>query len=295
MDRMNYADLLNLGSKLTNKNPRHFVSKGLNRNIPTGGILHCASGGGFRMIEQMTGVYQALDELGIKADHTIGASAGGIAAGLYESGNTGKQIEAIIRARPASTLRSFNYGMFIPFCKTPVYNRSGMRDFLTTSIKPCAASKVTVNTTRVCDMESIEMEATPDSLMATSAIPEVFDPQVINGVSYVDGGVLNNIPLPRVVDVTKYDLIIISLCCSGDEASSSAFKITRALNWFETTMLREFFDVQKGWKDCPNVKIIQPPCCPSSSLLDWSKNFTLVEMAKNETLNVMKSWEGVPV
>ena len=42
-----------------------------------------------------------------------------------------------------------------------------------------------------------------DKVLASSSIPVIFKPQKINGIAYVDGGLVNNLPLAPIKDKCK--------------------------------------------------------------------------------------------
>lgn len=249
-----------------------------------GETLLCLSGGGFRMLECGCGVMQALEEAGIHVNKYMGSSAGGILAGLHASGMSGKDIEELIRRYKASDLIDFNWGMFIPFHKSAVYNRDGMRRVIADNIIEAMTTRcVTVTATKIyCDRPvSVEMPGKLDSIMATSAMPEIFDSEIIDCIEYSDGGVLNNIPLPKVINLPKYANIIVVMCNDGTEKPlTSAFKATRAISWYSDTMLREFTSVMEEYTGVPNMTLIWPDPFPSS-LLDWSKDHSLIAYAKD--------------
>lgn len=246
------------------------------------------------MMECATGVLQAIDYHNIKISRYIGASAGGIIGGLHASSMTGVQIEQMIRKTPVSSLMSKDWRVLIPFytCKS-LYTRDPMRKMINDNVSPYAISELMkVSVTNEKTQETVMLPGSVDALMATSAIPEVFPPVTIDNVTYVDGGVKNNIPLPKIVDIPSYEMIII-IMCNDDVTESPNFlqrmftwKLSRALSWFDATMSREFCQVWESWTGLSNVVIIQPPPF-KSDLLAWSDGFKLIEHAKQYAMGVL--------
>jgi NTE family protein len=260
----------------------------VSHQVKEGSILLCASGGGFKMLEQMAGMLTAFDQHGICPDTYFGSSAGGLASGLHASGMSGHHICELIKSHPANKLISWNWGMLVPFRKSAVYDRNTIKGILDAYISEESHDKVRVTTTRLEDMASVAMPGTVDALMATSAFPEVFAPVKIGSCEYVDGGVLNNIPLPPIRDIPKYKHIFICLCADDINGTSSAFKVGRAMHWLTSTMAREFYSVHEEWSGLPNVTIMQPEPF-DSGLLDWSKGFELMGRSCAYTLSKLHS------
>lgn len=254
-------------------------------------VLLCLSGGGFRMMEVGAGVLQALEQLHIPISAYRAASAGSVIAGMNASGLSGNAIEALIRSSPANTLISKHWAtMLIPFYRSrSLYSRKGIETLLKGSINDqLIKDKVTVSVTEEDSLKSCVMQGSFDSILASSAIPEVFDPVIINCISYVDGGVKNNIPTPKIIEIPNWDLIIIVMCSDSSQVFTSAFKISRAIKWFEATMDREFSQVSDDWEGVPNAVIIQPPTPSfSTDLLDWSDKFQLINYSREYALSML--------
>lgn len=66
-----------------------------------------------------------------------------------------------------------------------------------------------------------------DAVMASAAIPAVFPPVKINGVPYIDGGVVNNTPISHAVELGADDIWVLpaGTACGLDEAPSSTLGI----------------------------------------------------------------------
>lgn len=152
------------------------------------------SGGGARGFAHI-GALKAIEEAGLKPDVIAGVSAGAIAGVLYASG---KPLDDI--------LPLFSDSKFTDFCKLAIRDGGGL--FKLTGLK-----KFMVRQTGVENLEDLaiptylgvtdfdngvaaEFHEGPlgDRVIASCSIPIVFQPVRINGVTYVDGGVLRNLP-----------------------------------------------------------------------------------------------------
>jgi predicted acylesterase/phospholipase RssA len=260
---------------------------------PPNKVLCIIHGGGCRQIEAAAGMLKAMDRMGITIDAYRGASAGAIVAALHaSSGLSASGIEYLVKHTPVNQLyrrSAWNtVKLFIPCVKCDyIYGTDGLHQFLTDNMhlnKP-----VIVSVTAYPQYMPLLMPATVATVMASSAIPEVFPPINICGQLYVDGGVLNNVPTIRITDIHAYAHIYILLCPPDTSAKSKPWtKIGRSLQAVDATMDREVEEVKETWSGLDNVTILQPPPFPSS-LLDWSDGFGLIDHAFNyalEKLNI---------
>lgn len=152
------------------------------------------SGGGAKGFAHI-GILMAFDRCGIKPDILAGVSAGSIATVLYAAG-----------LRPADIIKCFTdaskFGDFtewaIPkegFMKLDRFGRL-LEEWLPVSRLEELKIPTVVCATDLDHGKSVgwsKGEIVP-RVLASCSIPIVFRPQNINGVNYVDGGVLRNLP-----------------------------------------------------------------------------------------------------
>ena len=248
-------------------------------------ILVVVQGGGCRQIECATGVMQGLDELGIEVNEYRGASAGGIVPCLHASGLSGKAIANLIAKTPVSELFSFSYlqafKFIMPFVKVDyMYNTDGLKGFLDLHINCQASHRTMISMTRKKDSYSRMVEGTPLTALASSAIPEVFPPVKVGAELYVDGGVINNIPMPKIKDIENYEHIYIILCNKDTKKNKKSWsKIGRSLKLINDMSEREVHQVyEEGWNELENVTVIQPEPY-RSHLLEWTEYNSLISHA----------------
>lgn len=74
--------------------------------------------------------------------------------------------------------------------------------------------------------------ATPVTVMASAAIPHIFSKVKIGDKYYVDGGVKNMIPTPRILDIPQYKHIYMILCPTDNKPCTSNIFIAKAANTF---------------------------------------------------------------
>ena len=256
-------------------------------------ILVIIQGGGCRQIECATGILKALDAADIVVDEYMGASAGAIVSCLHASGLSGSNIAYLISKTPVSDLFSFShlqaFKMLIPFVKVSnIYNTDGLYEFLDDNIDSKASHKVLVSITRLRDYFSELVTGWALSALASSAIPEVFPPVKIGSELYVDGGVVNNIPMPKISNIKNYEHIYILLCNNDTKTSKKSWtKIGRSLKAVNETTEREAHQVfEEGWNELDNVTVIKPSPF-RSHLLEWTEKNALINHAYSFTKELL--------
>ncbi|MBD5267160.1 MAG: patatin-like phospholipase family protein [Bacteroides sp.] len=151
------------------------------------------SGGGVRGFAHL-GVLYAMEELGIKPDIIAGVSAGSVVASLYGSGMA-----------PLDIMKQFYYYRFKDFCKVCLpkegfFSMEGFHQFLTDNLlverlEDCPIPTV-IGATDIAASKPVQWRegVIADRVCASCSLPIVFNPVTIDGVEYVDGGVLHNLP-----------------------------------------------------------------------------------------------------
>lgn len=152
------------------------------------------SGGGARGIAHV-GVLQALHEHNIYPEVVAGASAGAIVGGLYAAGHSPETIMEFVK--DSSLLRLFKVGLPIGGVAKLTYLKERLAAYIPEdsfeSLKHRLFVAITNLNTGECEIRSSGVLY--DVIMASCSIPLVFKPVEIEGQIYVDGGVLNNLPV----------------------------------------------------------------------------------------------------
>lgn len=185
--------------------------------MKTGVVL---SGGGARGIAHL-GMLQVLDENRIKIHHIAGASAGSIAGALYSYGYSPKEILDIITEtnflkfmKPAFNWRSLlKLESAAPF----------LREYLPEDDFSALKIPLTIAVTNLKKAKTKYIEKGPlvQPIIASCSIPVIFDPVTIGDTQYIDGGILDNLPVKPVKKRTDYIIALHSNPISGDYAMNS--------------------------------------------------------------------------
>ena len=167
------------------------------------------SGGGSRGIVHL-GILKALDEAKIKLSMVTGTSAGSIVGVFYCSGYSPDNIMEIIRdtklikyVRPAI---SFS-GLLKLERIIPIFQKYIKHDNFESLSIPLIVAATDVRHGKNAYLGSGELIK---SVLASCAVPVIFEPIRLNGEVYIDGGILNNLPVEPLIG--HCDIIIGSNC-----------------------------------------------------------------------------------
>lgn len=196
------------------------------------------SGGGAKGLAHI-GVLKVIDSLGIKVDYIGGTSMGAIIGGLYASGYSGKELDSIFQNVDTDALiqdyvprgsKNFYekrndeiYALTLPFQNFKIglpkalskgmynYNLlsrltkhvSHTKDFNQLPIPFfCVATDVENGKEVILDSGILAQ-----SMIASGAIPSLYNPIQIDGKLLVDGGVVNNYPIEHIKEL-GVDIVI---------------------------------------------------------------------------------------
>lgn len=152
------------------------------------------SGGGARGFAH-AGALKALEELGIKPTIVAGVSAGAVIAALYSAGVKPEEMIDVFAEVKFSTSCElalggcgvFKIDRFIKFIETQLRGHKNLED-LPIATHICATD---FDNDRAVDFTTGNIA---QRVGASCSIPILFKPINIDGVNYVDGGVLRNLP-----------------------------------------------------------------------------------------------------
>jgi len=157
------------------------------------------SGGGIKGLCH-AGVLKALEEQGVRPDIISGVSAGAVVGALYADGYTPDEIALLfedINFRNMTKIRIPDGGFF----KTDIFQK-----FLTEKLRAKTFEELKIPL-RVVATNLDKGQSTifssgklVEPIVASCCVPVLFSPKIINGVHYVDGGVLKNFPVSTIRD-----------------------------------------------------------------------------------------------
>jgi len=155
------------------------------------------SGGGVKGLCH-AGVLKALEELGIKPEIISGVSAGALVGALYSDGYSPDEIAVCfeeINFRNMTKIRLPNGGFF----KTDIFQK-----FLSNKLRARTFEELSIPlrvvATDLDNGQSVTFKSGKliDPIVASCTFPVLFCPKIIDGIHYVDGGVLKNFPVSTI-------------------------------------------------------------------------------------------------
>jgi NTE family protein len=187
------------------------------------------SGGGAKGLAHI-GVLKVIDSLGIQVDYIAGTSMGAVVGGLYASGYNANQLDSIFSAIDVDALiqdytprgaKSFYekrndeiYALTLPFNNFRLGLPSGLSKGL---YNFNLISRLTKHVSHVRDFDELPIPflsiatdletgeqilldsgVLAQSIIASGAIPTLYNPVEINGKLHIDGGVVNNYPVEEL-------------------------------------------------------------------------------------------------
>ena len=155
------------------------------------------SGGAARGFAHL-GVLKALEENGLKPGIISGVSAGAIAGAFYADGYTSEEILEIYIRRNLFDL------VQITIPRTGFFKLSGMKKVLNKYLRakrledlkiPLVVTATSLNDGKAVFFREGDLA---DAILASSAVPLLFEVITIDNVEYIDGGITNNLPLAPI-------------------------------------------------------------------------------------------------
>lgn len=238
----------------------------------TGLIL---SGGGARGFAHL-GVLQALNEADIFPDIISGTSAGALVGALYCDGHAPREIIKIMK------LQSKLDYMRPILPRDGLLQISGVVKILENNLKAKTFEELKLPLI-VCatdlnhgKSEYISNGELITAVIASSSIPVLFKPVIINKLYYVDGGVLDNLPIKPVQN--KCDLLIGSFVNPVGYEESISGLITIAMRTFMLDQTKEMLEKKKYFD-----LLIAPPKLTKFGILEIEKADEIYEMGYKQT------------
>ena len=238
------------------------------------------SGGGVRGISHL-GVLKALDEIGITPTKISGTSAGAIAGAMYCQGYSPEEILKIIVET--------NYFKFMrpAISLTGILKMDAMESLFKIYLKHNDFGKLkTPLTVAATDIKKGKVRYFSEGelikpIMASSCIPGMFDPIVIDNTHLVDGGILNNLPVEPLEGFCDY---VIGVNCNQLPEQSN---IRNMKNLIERSVIMAMnYNVYSRKDKCDYF--IEAPGLGKYGVFDIKKAPELYKAGYDETMKIIE-------
>lgn len=250
------------------------------KKYKTGLVL---SGGGARGFAHL-GLIQALNDAGIFPDIISGTSAGAIVGVLYADGYT-----------PGEILKLMNTGSRLDFMRPAMPREgllqiSGISKILKTNLRAKTFSELKiplfVAATDINNGKPVYFSEGDliDPVIASASIPVIFQPVKINDISYVDGGVLDNLPVFPIENDCK--VIIGSFVNPVGYSEKISGLINIAERTFMLSMSKEIIEKAKKFDF-----FVAPMELSNYKILDPEKAAELFAIGYKETKDKLKEFD----
>jgi NTE family protein len=239
------------------------------------------AGGGIRGIAHL-GVLKAFTNAGITFSHVTGTSAGSIAGALYAAG-----------IDPEEALSIFLKTKLLRFLRPTL--GLGLINFENTSalLKPYLPQNIedlkiplTIAATNFSEGKLVYFNKGPliRAIQASSCIPGIFKPIIIDEKMYVDGGLLNNFPVEPLLKDCDF---IIGSSCNHLNPVDKITNITALLTRAALMSINKDMEEKTSLCDI----LIEPKGMGSINIFDTAKAETIYWLAYEEALKTIKNNE----
>ena len=258
---------------------------------PLCSVLALSGGGSFGAVQM--GILDGLTATGqvpARYDIVTGISAGGLNAGfLSYYDNVTVALPAIYgilanltnadiyTAAPLSILSEWSYYNTAPLEQTVATVLGGLSPSAAAPLTLVGASNVLTKELDVWRFGELDLVGQVDALMATSAIPLVFPPRLVNGSLYVDGGVISNEMIAQAIgqlECDSYQVVFISASARNQTAGPMPTGLWSYMGAV-VDLLLDTFDYQLAQAgSCTYPRGTIKACFPTAPALD---NYSILD------------------
>jgi NTE family protein len=262
------------------------------------------SGGGLKGLAHI-GVLRALEEHGLVPSLVVGSSIGSLIGAAWAAGVPLRQMEARARAvRRRDIFQVAHTDVAFRRMQAPALYRREPLEFLVRSLVGDVTfrdlpRRLLVNTVDLHSgmqvlwgLPGLLDTVVADAVVASCALPGIFPPRVINGRSYVDGAVVENLPVRLAASLANGPILAVNVAAtsvvrSSDETVGFAATYTRGL---EIAMQTQIEGQLRDWQGPPLI-LVQPRV-EHISMFAFDRNEELLEAGYRAASQTLASLGG---
>jgi NTE family protein len=263
-------------------------------------VAFVLSGGGNLGAAQV-GMLQALDDAGIRPDLVVGTSAGAINGSWVAAGGDIRELGSLWRGLRRADV--FPFGPVTGFlgaigARNHLVSQGPLRSLLAKHLLleriEEAVIPFHVIATDVLKGVDVRISHGPalEAVLASTAIPAVFPPVVIDGTPLMDGGVVDNTPISHAVELGAETIWVLTTGYACDLRRPPRSALAMALHAIGLTIHQRLaFDVER-YTEHADLRVVPPLCPLSVSPTDFSQAEQLISRAREHTVRWLR--EGEP-
>lgn len=243
------------------------------------------SGGGIRGIAHL-GVLKALNDKNIPISIITGTSAGAIVGALYA--NNIEPYEALKIFNETRLIRHLRPAFSAPALLNLETTFALLKNYLSHNSFEHLKTPLIITATNFSDGKLVYFSEGEliRKILASSCIPGIFSPILIDGKLYVDGGVMNNFPVEPLLNNCD---IIIGSSCNHLPNIKSIRNIKHAIERAALLSLNHTLEQKCEFIDV----LIEPKGLGETSIFDVKKSEEIFWLAYEETLSKIESIKDV--
>jgi NTE family protein len=248
------------------------------------------------------GVLKAMRTLGIEYDAIVGTSIGSLIGAMAAGGYPIEQIEALVAAVQKEDYFRLNFVKFLlkgtqarSMYRGDNFRRTLEKILPKQSFKDmrmpffCNAVRLETGGTVFWGTPGLDDISLVDAVYSSCALPGIFEPYERGGYNYMDGGMVDSVPL-RFAKTLNPDLIIaVDLSVKGtfkapDYKNRVVSTLYRTFEIVEEVLVEQMLHMHVDYK----VALIQPKVAHTSRF-DFKRVSEVVKEGEEETLRVLTS------
>jgi len=188
-------------------------------------VIGLALGGGAARGFAHIGVIKALEANGIKPDLVVGTSAGSVIAALYASGYRGTELNRLALTLDEASITDWALpfsgkfgGMIKGDALQSMVNRLVKNQSIENTPIPLGIVATDLKTGQGVLFQRGDMG---QAVRASCSIPSIFQPTIINGREYVDGGLVSPVPVRYASQMGADFIIAVNISTEPSSQDSS--------------------------------------------------------------------------